>query len=185
MNTHHKNLYFIALVPHEELMAKVKSLKEEMRDKYGAKHALKSPAHITLIAPFSRPDGYEGFFIDAMQRFADGRETFEVHLSGFNSFPPRVIYIDIADPEPVRRLYLDIKKFLLDEMLLNQEELKSKFYPHLTLATRDLTRESYKRAWPIFEKSDFKNNFDVKSVFLLKHNGKFWDIYKEFKFKQE
>ena len=176
------NLYFMALIPHQDLMEQVKSLKEEMRDKHGAKHALKSPAHITLVPPFKRPAGYEDFISDALRRFSAARNSFEVRLSGFKSFPPRVIYIDVKNPDSIIELHSGLKAKLLAEIILKDEELKSKIHPHMTIATRDLTREAYQIAWPIFEKREFECKFEVKSLFLLKHNGKFWDIFREFEF---
>ena len=41
-------LYFIALIPETRIMENVRVLKEEMRLKFNASHALKSPAHITF-----------------------------------------------------------------------------------------------------------------------------------------
>lgn len=45
-------LYFIALVPPLELRARIEALKEEMHRRFGARHALKAPAHLTLQMPF-------------------------------------------------------------------------------------------------------------------------------------
>lgn len=176
------NLYFIALVPDDWLKTQVKALKEEMRDRFGAKHALKSPAHITLVPPFKRDEMHESFISDFLKRFARVGEPFSLIMNGFGSFPPRVIYIDINNPEPLRELHTKISKGLKDEYLLAQEELGARFSPHMTIATRDLSEDQYNKAWPEYKNRTFHAKFDVKSVYLLKHNSKFWDIYREFEF---
>jgi len=52
----------------------------------------------------------------------------------------------------------------------------------ITLATRDLNLELFTKIWPQFKNKNFKSKFLVNSIFLLKHNGKYWDIFKEFNF---
>ena len=88
------------------------------------------------------------------------------------------------NPDPLKSLYPDLIRFLLDEMLFTPEELKSKFHPHMTIATRDLTGEAFHKAWPQYKKREFQAKFHVHSIFLLKHNGKTWDIFREFGFDE-
>ncbi len=177
------DLYFLAIIPDEPLRVEVKALKEEIREHFGVKHALKSPAHITLIPPFKRELRHLTFLSDSLVRFAGNQIPFTVYLSRFGSFPTRVIYIDIVQPEPIIWLHSDLCKTLLDEFLFHPNELKGKFHPHMTLATRDLTPEAYQKAWPEYKNRIFNAKIDVKSVFLLKHNGKYWDIHREFCFR--
>lgn len=161
---------------------KVRNLKEEMRDRFGAKHALKSPAHITLIPPFKREEANERFISDFLSRFAIEQEAFSLILDGFGCFSPGVIYINVKDGEPIRKLHSKLCSGLNDEYLAAEEELNSRFNPHMTIATRDLDWEQFKLAWPEYKNRMFNAEFIVKSVFILKHNGKFWDIYREFEF---
>jgi len=177
------NLYFIALIPDDEIRREVKVLKEEMRDNYGSKHALKSPAHITLIAPFRRDQQHENFITEALFRFAAKEVRFSIELDGFNSFEPRVIYVDVKQAPLIKKLHKDLCNYLLDQMLFHPDELKSKLHPHMTIATRDLSQEAYYSAWAEFEKRKYKAAFELASISLLKHNGKFWEIFKTFDFE--
>ena len=45
-------MYFIAVVLPSELDKKILKYKEWMHEKYGCRVGLKSPAHITIVAPF-------------------------------------------------------------------------------------------------------------------------------------
>ena len=181
-----QGLYFVAIIPNVKLREEVKSLKEIMRDQFSAKHALKSPAHITLIPPFKRDtDLHEVFIIDFLKRFAVRQNPISLSLNGFKCFQPRVIFIDFENKDLLRELYFDLKEALLHEMLFNQDELSSRFHPHMTIATRDLTKETFQMAWRAFKTREFREQFEANSIFLLKHNGKFWDIFREFQFENQ
>ena len=62
-------LYFLAIIPPEEICKRVKSLKQEIAEKYKAKNALKLPAHITLQIPFQLSESEENKFIDILEDF--------------------------------------------------------------------------------------------------------------------
>ena len=178
-----KSLYLIALVPGPGLRDRVRSLKEEMRDRYGASHALKSPAHITLQMPFRMDGPEETALIKTLRTFASGQESFKIRLSGFDCFPPRVLYIKIDNPRLLFPLHSDLQEMLRQEPGFPGKESHFRFHPHMTLATRDLTEESFHKAWHEFSGRDFEAIFQVHSLFLLKHNGKTWDCFREFPFK--
>jgi 2'-5' RNA ligase len=177
-----KDLYFLALIPPENLKKAVKSLKEEMRDRFGAGHALKSPAHITLQMPFKRPAEQEADMIRQLADFALGEEAFQVQLSGFGCFAPRVIYVDIARHEAIVQLHRRLQAYLIREMAFSTEEVGARFHPHMTIATRDLRKGEFRKAWQEFETRSFDASFLVDSLYLLKHNGRQWDIYRQLEF---
>lgn len=176
------DLYFIALVVARELGEKVRRLKERMKAQYGAGHALKSPAHITLQIPFKRCSAGEAILEETLCRFAATEQPFTLDLKGYGAFAPRVIFIKIVDPNPAIELHSRLKKVLLEDLCFQQDEVMKAVQPHITIATRDLTKAAFIEAWPAFEEEEFSASFDVKSIFLLKHNGRNWDILKEFPF---
>lgn len=176
------DLYFIALVPHREPGEKVRRIKERMKAEHGASHALKSPAHITLQMPFKRSSEDETLISETLRIFVAGEKSFRVDLDGFGAFAPRVIFIKISEPEPVRALHSRLKKVLMTELHFSPSEIMMDVQPHITVATRDLAKEAFNKAWPTLQKEEFKASFDVHSVFLLKHNGRNWDILEEFPF---
>lgn len=173
-------LYFIALIPNPEIREKVRLLKEEMSERFQARHALKSPAHLTLQMPFKRPEEEEEATIGHLKDFAGRQEPLRVVLDGFDCFPPRVIYIKVSDHEPLIRLHSRLQSHLVRCMGFRSDEVQSRFHPHVTIATRDLRKAAFREAWTEFESRPFVDSFCVSSLFLLKHNGRFWDIYREF-----
>ncbi|UOB19162.1 2'-5' RNA ligase family protein [Abyssalbus ytuae] len=180
-----QHLYFIALIPPETLCEEIKNLKEEMRSRFNTKHALKSPAHITLQMPFKRPVKDENEIVNQLRDFASLQSTFHIGLKGFDCFKPRVIFIKIENHLPIIKLHKQLNQLLKKELDFKDNELTAKIHPHITIATRDLSIDGFKNAWPEYDKRDFKRLFTVKSLFLLKHNGKSWDIYKEFPFNNK
>jgi 2'-5' RNA ligase len=181
--TKRPSLYLIALVPPEPLRTEVRRLKEEMHHRFHAAHALKSPAHITLQMPFTRPGAEEDAIVDLLAKLAGREEPFQIRLDGFGSFPPRVLFIRIADHTPLislqQRLQAGLKKAGFTD-----RELTIQFHPHMTIATRDLDARSFEKAWDELRERSFTASFEAGSLFLLKHSGRQWDMYREFHFKR-
>jgi 2'-5' RNA ligase len=72
-----------------------------------------------------------------------------------------------------------LKRVLTDTLGFTREEIMQHVQPHITVATRDLTRVAFNEAWPEMKDREFTGRFTVKSVFLLRHNGRHWDILLE------
>ncbi|MFZ2287437.1 MAG: 2'-5' RNA ligase family protein [Bacteroidales bacterium] len=175
-------LYFIALVPHGSLRDEIREVKERMRDQFRAGHALKSPAHITLQRPFKRNPAEEGKMCSTLRSFALGEKPFTVNLNGYGAFVPRVIFIKIVDPDPIRSIHRRLRVILVAGLDFSRDEIMHDVQPHITVATRDLTREAFAEAWPLFMEEEFTGQFEVSSIYLLKHNNRDWDILEEFPF---
>lgn len=176
-------LYFIALVPDKSLRNQVKNLKLEVREHFGAQHALKSPAHITLQMPFRREENMEAPITGQLHSFSLNQKSFTVQLDGFGAFPPRVLFINITNPEPIQRLHNDLMDLLLNSLSFSPGEILKNYNPHLTIATRDLSPAAFQAAWPRFKNREFQSSFNATKLSLLKHNGTNWEIYKEFPFR--
>ncbi|GHA31954.1 2'-5' RNA ligase [Salinimicrobium marinum] len=175
-------LYFIAILPNYEIRKRIIELKLEVKEKYGVKHALKLPAHITVQIPFKFPEEQEPQLLEKLHSFAAGQKPFQVHLNGFGSFPPRVIFIKIENQDPVTECHAELQQIM--SILLESDNARkvSSFHPHITIATRDLEKEVYKQVWPKFKNREFKAAFRAESFILFRHDGKTWQICEEFEF---
>lgn len=177
------SMYFMALIPPEDLKNAITRLKEEMSSRFDSKHALRLPPHITLQIPFNVDEKNESKFIKTLEEFTKNQEPFRVVLSGFGSFNSKVIYIDVLHPQPIIELHnqlLEITENLIEK---KPEGEKKEMNPHMTIAYRDLSKEKFDEAWAEFSQRSFEAVFVAKSLYLLKHNGKTWDILKEFEMK--
>jgi len=182
MRADEQRLYFIAIIPHIELRDEIRAVKERLRDRYGAGHALKSPAHITLQKPFKRLPSGEKDICVALKEFSSRERPFTVELNGYGAFVPRVIFIKIVEPAPVKSLHRRLRDVLLTEMGFGPDEVMNAVQPHITVATRDLARDAFSDAWQEMQDEEFVSSFEVWSIFLLRHNGRSWDLMEEFPF---
>ena len=180
-----KNIYFIAIVPNLSVRGLIKALKEEMKERFNAKHALKSPAHITLQMPFKRAQDFEVRLVNTLKAFASQQQAFKTELSGFGCFSPRVLFVKVNDHNPIAAICRDLKKVLSDTLDFKSDKITSKFHPHMTIATRDLSKLEFNKAWPEYEKRKFSSSFWANGISLLKHNGKHWEIHREFSFQKK
>ena len=176
------DLYFIALVPPAPVRERVRALKLEIQQRFGAGHALRSPAHITLQMPFRLQSEFKEKLVEVLRQLAGMQHPFTIELEGFDCFAPRVIFIKIKDHEPVIALEKQLKPLLLKQQFLSTEATGFPFHPHMTIATRDLEEPAFIKAWAEFKDRLFHRAFEVSSLFLLRHNGSYWDIFKEFEF---
>ncbi|MEM6735154.1 MAG: 2'-5' RNA ligase family protein [Bacteroidota bacterium] len=172
-----ESLYFIAIVPPKDIQLEITLLKQEIAKKYGSKHALKSPPHITLHMPFKWKDKKLDQLGNAVKDMNTQLVPFRLVLKDFNYFEPRVVYINV-----VKNLTLEeLQKKILDEcrkkLKLNNANYKNQpFRPHVTIAFRDLKKQMFYRAKEEFEKRAYSGKFGVKRIELLKHDGKKWNV---------
>ncbi len=176
------SLYFLAIIPPEEVCKQIKLLKEEIAEKYEAKHALKLPAHITLQIPFKFTETEEERLIDILERFTEKRNPFETNLKDFGRFSQKVIFINIQQHEEIIKLHANLQEVLNKNFSLKKHEKFSKIHPHITLASRDLHYKQFPKTWADFKEREFEASFTANSFTLLKHDGKQWHRHCDFTF---
>ena len=172
-----KALYFAALLPPPKLKEEIRQLKLEIKEKVGASHALKLPAHITLLPPFKMESHGENNLFETLESVSSETPFFEVELDGFGSFGQRVIFLNVINPERVTLLH---RKLLQSTQTITGANPEGSFHPHVTLATRDLGPRDFKTVWQEYKGRTYSSNFTATAITLFKHNGKTWDILKEF-----
>ena len=173
--------YFVAIVPPSPVFEEALSQKEYFRDHYQSKASLNSPPHITLHMPFRWKEEKELVLVRKLEDFVAGFRPFRIQLSNYDAFSPRVIFINVLKSAELDKLYLELKRFCKRELnLFNADYKEQPFHPHLTLAFRDLKKPTFERAWQEFSQREYSRIFTIGHVALLKHNGKIWEVFKEF-----
>jgi 2'-5' RNA ligase len=174
-------LYFIAFVPPAPVFEDALKLKQYFKETYNSKAALNSPPHITLHMPFRWKTDKEEKLIEKLKKFASSNDPFKICLDGYASFPPRVIFLNVVTSETLITFQKELERFCKRQLnLFNANRLDKPFHPHLTLAFRDLKKETYKSAWQEFAKKEYKAEFIADRISLLKHTGERWNVYKDF-----
>jgi 2'-5' RNA ligase len=175
------NLYFIALVPPEDIASEVTEVKKYFQKKFNSKAALRSPPHITLHMPFRWKPSKEKHLIDFLSAFAADRIPFHVELEGYGAFEPKVIYVNVVPSESLVLLSEDLTKAIKKELkIVGNQSHERPFRPHMTVAFRDLKKQNFKTAWEEFRTTDYSASFQVGDIALLIHTGKVWNIHCRF-----
>ena len=177
--------YFIAILPTEPWYSKAYHLKEEMRDVYESKAALRSPPHITLHMPFRWALKKTEALQQALAEFAGSMQPIDVVFNGFGSFEPKVIFIKIQ-PNPE---LINFQKSLASSMrvrlnIFNADYRDLPFKPHLTIGFRDLSIKNFELAWKKFQHENFEGNFTAQALTLLKSTDAGWVADHTFKLQE-
>lgn len=173
------NLYFIALVLPEPQRSVIQQIKENFAEKYGSVHALKSPPHITLIPPFRMANQDEGLVFRFLEGFIADMSPFIITVNGFGCFKPRVIFANPVYDVSLVALHekLDAR---FSDVIPSNHTLRKGFHPHITIAFKDLSPKVFNEAWEKFKNEPLMFTFEIDRITLLKHDGKKWNIHKEF-----
>ena len=176
-------LYFIALLPPQDIQDYATEVKQHFADNYDSKHAFKSPPHITLQPPFEWDSDKLINLEECLQKFVMGRNSIPIILDGYNAFVPRVIYIDVVKTPDLMNLQADLMVYLESNLGIVDKVGKSRgFTPHMTVAFKDLKKSKFKAAWEEFENRELHFEFAAEKLTLLRHENKKWNITQEFKF---
>jgi len=180
-----KRLFFIALLPPQEIQDHITEIKQYFAKHYNSRHALKSPPHVTLQPPFEWPPERLTGLQECLRDFAEksDRSAIPITLSGFGAFPPRVIYINVLKTSELLQIQQDLMVYLEEHLgIVDAVSQRRQFSPHVTVAFRDLTKENFRKGWEEFKGRSLHFEFIVPRLTLLIHNGGRWEINSEFVF---
>ncbi|RYZ58826.1 MAG: hypothetical protein EOO14_09200 [Chitinophagaceae bacterium] len=168
-------MYFLAVVLPQVIDEKILRYKQQMRESYGCKVGLKSPAHITIIPPYWMEEEKEAALVQDLAFFASSFSPFTLTTANFSAFVPRTIFVAVEENESLINLKKNADAFFRGKEYKMKMESRP-FHPHITIATRDLSKKAFWEAWPQFEKERFRETAEVNGLSLLKHNGQKWEV---------
>ncbi|GAA4728564.1 RNA 2',3'-cyclic phosphodiesterase [Flavisolibacter ginsenosidimutans] len=179
-----ESMYFVAVVLPKHLDEKILQHKKWMKENYGCKVGLKSPAHVTLVPPFWMNAENESQLKNNLKTIASAVVPFTVWTNNFAAFKPRTLFVATKENKALNEL----KKKTDDVFQRSDYKIKKEarpFHPHITIATRDLHKAAFAGAWPQFQNKSFEESFAATSISLLKHNGRTWDVIFTANFKTD
>lgn len=170
-------LYFLAIVPEEQIANDITALKHEVAAKFSSSHALNSPPHITLHMPFNWKDKKLNTLKAVVEKINSSFEPFEVELNGFDFFEPRVVFVNVLSNDQLNVLQSGVVDLCRKQLKLDNANYKDRpFHPHITVGFRDLKKPAFYEAKAHFEAKSYSAIFLVEKVSLLKHDGKVWRV---------
>ena len=175
-----ENLYFIALIPDEQICNDIDVFKSEVASRFEATQALKVIPHITLKAPFKMPASSHFNLLQWFRRLPVNVGSFKIELKNFAAFHNRihpVIYVKPIMNIPLFSLQKDIiRQFRFSYPSSRVTDIELKFKPHITIAYRDLKPERFAEAWKTYQTRKYTAFFVVNNFYLLQHDSKKWNI---------
>ncbi|MCH7414162.1 2'-5' RNA ligase family protein [Belliella sp. R4-6] len=171
--------YFIALVPVGALQEEVTAIKEDLKEKFGLKYALKSPAHVTLKMPFGWNEAKEDNLINSLEIFARNHKSIKLSFQGFGKFGNRVIYIKVKQSEQLGLMQSALAEFCKRELKLVKELSDTNYHPHMTIAFKDMKVKFFEEYWNYTKGLDFNHSVKFDKFSLLKKIDNRWISIKE------
>ena len=170
-------LYFIAVIPPQEIADEVTAFKDVFAEQYESKAALRSPAHITLVSPFKVGEPQHEKLVDWFAGLKPPVSKFALELKDFGMFANKrpVIFINPLLNDSLSALQRWIEEEAIAGKFFPPPSLPQReFHPHMTIAFKDLLPHRFKEAWPFFAQKSYDRTFEVSEIHLLQHNGKEW-----------
>lgn len=175
-----ESLFFVAILPPQEISAVIDEIRKQCSIDYQVYSALKPPVHITLIPPFKLNVALENKLVTSLQYCRNFR-SFEQELCDYDGFPPKVIFIRANKNPGITALHKNITTKIKPYL----RESPGSINPHITIAYRDVGEDVYEKIMHAYGKKRFRANFNVNKFTLLKHDGKKWNLFKEFESKPQ
>ena len=173
-----ESLFFVAILPPPEISAGIDEIRKQCSMDYEVYSALKPPVHITLIPPFRLNVALENKLVASLQHCRNFK-SFEQELRDYDGFPPKVIFIRANKNPDIIALHKNIATKIRPYL----KESTGSINPHITIAYRDVGKHVYEKIIEAYSKKRFRANFNVNKFALLKHDGKKWNLFKEFESK--
>lgn len=169
-------LKLVAILPPASIADRVRQEQQYIALHFGPKHALRTPPHITLIPPLPVTPAETSLLSTLAEKISHRCKPFPLQLDGFGAFTPRVIYIHSHASPALEELH----KLWRSELMLQMPHLLAKYperpyYPHMTLAHRDVTPEQFRKIWAHYSEQKFHASFEVDRFWVLRHTQKGWD----------
>ncbi|MCF0057094.1 2'-5' RNA ligase family protein [Dyadobacter sp. CY356] len=179
-----ENLYFLAITTPAEVGKRIIEIQYDIASRFDSRKSLKVIPHITLKAPFQLPVTAHQFVLNWFENLTISVARFSLELKDFGAFHNKNKPVIFIKPEPnislmklQKEVLFNFKSAFPEVSIMN---LEIDFHPHLTVAYRDLTLDSFQKAWPEFQEKKFSETFDVYSFHLFKHDGVKWNIIRSF-----
>lgn len=158
-----KSLYSVAIHPSGEIIALVKSMKEQLAAAIGWFNSKNSIAHIT-INEFEADENVLAIVKKQLTAICDVLEPAAVHFEGFGTYPANGAFF--ISPDEASKMALKAIMKRINDSLRVSAKFKSND-PHLSIARR-LTPEKIETAHQLF--TTLEMNFVCDSVVIRKFN---------------
>src|SRR5688572_22356857 len=113
-------LKLIAILPPKEISDLVRGEQQMISERWGPKHAMRTPPHLTIIPPLAVNANSFNTIKRIATAIAAANQPFSLQLKGYGAFKPRVLYINpliTAELQSLYRQWRDALEAELPELL--------------------------------------------------------------------
>lgn len=172
--------YFIAFIPPQPIQDYASQLIQALGDRYHTRTA-QAPPHITLQPPFLWSSNATSQLEECLSSFAHNQVQIPIVLSGFGAFAPRVLFINVLKTVKLLQIQAGLMAYLEQNLgIIDPVAQRRPFSPHLTIASRNLNRQTFAQAWSELEPQQVEFEFLGDRLVLLIHDGQGWQVQTEF-----
>ncbi|WAL61628.1 2'-5' RNA ligase family protein [Thermocoleostomius sinensis] len=172
--------FFVGLLPPPAIQDYANQVIQDLTDRYRMRTA-KAPPHITLQPPFLWSIDAISRLHSELQTVAQAQAPVPIQLSGFGVFAPRVLFINVVKTPELLQLQSTLMAHLKQQLdIVDPVSKQRSFAPHLTVASRNVTRQSFKQAWAELAAQAVEFTFLSDRLTLFLHNGQQWHVQAEF-----
>lgn len=174
--------FFIALLPPAPVQDAAAALIRDLSRQYQTRTA-KAPPHITLQPPFLWSPAALPDLTTYLSEFASRHAAIPIELAGFGGFGSRVLYVHVAQT-PILMTQQAALMDGLDQQfgICDPMSKRRPFTPHLTIASRNLTKQSFRQAWAELQSRSIQFSFVVNHLTLLQYQQA-WQVQAEFQLR--
>lgn len=173
-----QHTHFIGVSVPLDLEDLVNDCRDYMNATFGCKSGYGTPPHVTLVAPFSLNEQFSD--ADVCEAAANAFEEcvqknvfpFTAKVSGFGSFAERTLFINVEDNPNWQNAHSIFTKTFGEEILFQTKKSGRKFFPHLTIANRDIPAGAMDSALKHFAELDLQTEFQVDTVCIYTRSAR-------------
>lgn len=176
-NTFFRHTHFIGAPVPLELEDLVNECRDWMSNNFACKSGHGTPPHITLLAPFSLPREFndDNVFETAAAAFSECVQKnvipFTARICGFGAFAERTLFLNVEDSKDWQDAQSIFTKKFSANILSQTKKSARKFFPHLTIANRDIPPGTMDEALKHFSELDFKSEFNLNAICVYTRNS--------------
>eukprot|EP01134_Creolimax_fragrantissima_P003317 CFRG3317T1 len=167
-----KMRWTVAITFPRNIQEDIESIVRDITHRYQT-HTSRAPPHITLIPPFERQLSDIDCVRTALDVFMKKRTSIGVRLNNFNTFPPRVVFIDVKKTTELVELKQTLEAYLLMSCDVPKDR-HPQFNPHVTVASRDLCNVKFNEMWAELRQKEFIREWDSNCVTLMRYENHSW-----------
>lgn len=167
-------LFFFAIPLPDPIREEIQLISEEISEKYNTKKALNSEPHITIIPPFWYPKSKIDTLKNVISHVSKFTWDFPILLNGYDAFPRNVLFIRVVTSEELQTCH-DQTYNCLPKDLYYKVKLYPEYNPHITIAFKDISNESFAEAKKEYLPREYIRAFGFNKLALYQHNGQCWD----------